>query len=185
MTEEEEEKSEVDSYFEANSEEEAVKKTLKEVLQEYVQTAELTTKSLDKSKNSKVLLFKQTVNGTLYRGFIKLVYFDASRLYNLGKCLYITHVIVSPRKGNFLDPTLKEILQENTNKLDSIYIESIMSERVVEYFEENGWSVVGGNNVFLKKAATGGRRKKKKNKTKKNKTKKNKTKKRSKKYTKK
>ena len=96
---------------------------------------------MDKSKNSKVLLFEQTVNGTLYRGYIKLVYFDANaiRLYNLGKCLYITHVIISPRKGNFLDPTLKEILQENTNKLDSIYIESIMSERVVEYFEENGW----------------------------------------------
>jgi hypothetical protein len=133
---------------------------------------------MNKNRNAKTLLFSQSVNGMLYRGFMRVVYLDCSRFKNLGKCLYITHIMISPRKGKFLNTDLKRILNDVSN-IDSIYIESILSDKVLSSFIANGWTE-DNNSVLLKKSPSGGKKRKmyKKNKTKKHvKKRKNKTKK--------
>ena len=112
-----------------------------------------------KHKNLKLLLFAQTINDILYRGFVKVVYMDLTRFQNLGKCLYITHVIITPRKGRILDKELKRILNDMPNLLDSVYIESILSDKVLESFVSNDWTAYN-NSVFIKNPLSGGKKKK-------------------------
>jgi len=148
------EKDQVDMYFEASEPSDI--KTLKEVLDDYLENTQVSAR---KFTNEEDLIFSQTKNGTLYRGYINVMYWNFGKLdrLKLGNCLYITHVIISPRKGNILDETLKEVL--NNPKINSIYIESIMADEVLESFLRKGWTQAGqDNSVYLKKTS-GGRRK--------------------------
>jgi len=152
--EDERERDEVDMYFEESETSDI--KPLKEVLDDYL---ERTPISARKYTNQEGLIFEQTKNGTLYRGYINVMYWNSGKLdrLKLGNCLYITHVIISPRKGNILDETLKEVL--NNPNINSIYIESIMAEEVLQSFLRKGWTQAGvDNSVYLKKTS-GGRRK--------------------------
>jgi hypothetical protein len=155
MDEVEMEKDQVDMYFEGSDPSDI--KTLKEVLDDYLENTPISPR---KFRNEEDLIFSQTKNGILYRGYINVMYWNAGKLldrFNLGNCLYITHVLISPRKGNILDETLKEVL--NNPKINSIYIESIMSDEVLESFLRKGWTQAGqDNSVYLKKTS-GGRRK--------------------------
>ena len=167
------EKDQVDMYFEGSDLSDI--KPLKEVLDDYLENTPISAR---KFANQEDLIFAQTKNGTLYRGYINVMYWNAGKFdrLKLGNCLYITHVLISPRKGNILDETLKEVL--NNPKIDSIYIESIMADEVLESFLRKGWTQVGQeNSVYLKKIS-GGRRKrtlKKRKNHKKRKTCKNRT----------
>jgi hypothetical protein len=51
-----------------------------------------------------------------------------------------------------LNSTLREILQES--KLQSIFIENVMSDKVREKFEINGWSIID-DSVYLEKQGGG------------------------------
>lgn len=106
------------------------------------------------SKRESELFFKQTKHGITYRGYLQLrCYRPPMRIRGstLGNCLYITHVLISPRRGKFFEPCLRRILDE-TSALDSLFIEAIRSDKIVEEMQRSGWQVVGENNIFLKKA---------------------------------
>jgi hypothetical protein len=124
--------------------------SLKETLKGYLEQTSL-NKTFFKDKNNAELCFCQTIDGTLYRGVVQVLYWDYNRHRSkLGKCLYITHAMISPRKGNILDSTLKEILQDE--RVDSVFIEAILDERLMAKFVEKGWQADGyANNVFIKK----------------------------------
>ena len=155
MEDSEMEKEQVDMYFEGSKPSDI--KPLKEVLDTYLESTPISQR---KFTNAEDLIFAQTINGTLYRGYINVMYWNAGKFdrLKLGNCLYITHVIISPRGGNVLDPTLREVL--NNPKINSIYIEAIMSDDALASFIRKGWTADGYNNVFLKKTS-GGKRKRK------------------------
>lgn len=162
MDEAEMEKDQVDRYFEESEHDPSDIKTLKEVLDDYLEDTQISAR---KFTNEEGLIFAQTKNSTLYRGYINVMYWNAGKFdrLKLGNCLYITHVVISPRKGNILDETLKEVL--NNPKINSIYIESIMADEVLESFLGKGWTQAGqDNSVYLKKTS-GGKRKTHKRKT--------------------
>jgi len=169
MEDSEMEKEQVDMYFEGSIPSDI--KPLKEVLEDYLENTPISQR---KSTNAEELIFAQTINGTLYRGYINVMYWNAGKFdrLKLGNCLYITHVIISPRGGNILDQTLREVL--NNPKINSIYIEAIMSDEALASFIRKGWTADGYNNsVFLKKTSGGKRKRRrtiKKRKTNKRKT---------------
>jgi hypothetical protein len=152
---EEMEKDEVESYFEDHDLDNI--EPLYLVLSNYLQSTPISS-MMNKDKNEETLVFKQTINGVLYRGFIKVNYLDCSRFKKLNRCLYITHVIITPRKGKILDTELKRLLNDMTN-IDSIFIESILSDKVIDSFSSNGWTI-DGDNAFIKKTSTGGKKRK-------------------------
>lgn len=119
--------------------------SLNNVLLDYLSITSISSK---KYINERELLFSQTENGILYRGYIRIMYLDCSRFKNLKKCLYITHVITSPRRGKIMDRDLRRILNESN--IDSIYIESILSDKVLESFISKGW-IKDNSSVILKK----------------------------------
>lgn len=154
--EKEMEKQEIDHMFQEKDISEI--QPLYDVLRNFLDTTPISS-MMHKHKNINLLLFAETINGVLYRGYIKAVYMDLTRLKNLGKCLYITHVIISPRKGNILDRDLKRILHDAPN-VDSIFIESILSDKVLNSFVSKGWTLDNySNNVFIKKVPGGGKKK--------------------------
>ena len=141
--EEDEEKLAVDQYFEDININETL--PLYNVLFDYV-----TKTNISKiiHKNVKDLLFSQIENGILYRGHIRVMYLDYTWFKNLGKCLYITHVIISPRRGKFLNRDLKILLNELN--IDSVYIESILSDKVLDSFVSNGGTKDNNSVMILK-----------------------------------
>jgi len=140
------EQQQIDAYFEGSDLSSI--KPLQEALNDYLVETEV---SPNKLRNVREILFAQTVNGTLYRGFITVTFWNWNHgrvdRHRLGNCLYITHVMISPRGGNIIDVALKEL---NNPKINSIYIESIMAEEVIESFVRKGWTR-DGENVYLKK----------------------------------
>jgi hypothetical protein len=141
--EEDEEKLAVDQYFEDININETL--PLYNVLFDYVTKTNI---SKIKHKNVKDLLFSQIENGILYRGHIRVMYLDYTWFKNLGKCLYITHVIISPRRGKFLNRDLKILLNELN--IDSVYIESILSDKVLDSFVSNGGTKDNNSVMILK-----------------------------------
>lgn len=140
--EEDIEKRVVDCYFDGINIDDV--QSLYNVLLNYLSTTAISSK---KYINEQELLFSQMENDILYRGYIKIMYLDCSRFKNLKKCLYITHVIISPRRGKFMDRDLRRILNESN--IDSVYIESILSDKVLDSFISQGW-IKDNSNVILK-----------------------------------
>jgi hypothetical protein len=141
MSDEEEiEKQAVDEYFEDIHE----TLPLYNVLYDYVTTTPI---SKIKHKNAQDLFFAQTENGVFYRGHIRAMYLDYTWFKNLGKCLYITHVIISPRRGQFLHRSLRQLFNELP--MDSVYIESILSQKVLDSFVSKGWTQDNNNNSVI------------------------------------
>jgi hypothetical protein len=125
--------------------------SLQEVLNDYIDRTPV-NKTMNKERNQEELLFAQVVNDTLYRGYIRVMYWDWSRKrpHPFPNCLYITHMMITPRGGNLLDTALKQVI--HNPKVDTIYIESIMSDDLLAKFQDKGWTVDGySNNVYLKK----------------------------------
>ena len=143
ILEEDEEKLAVDQYFEDININETL--SLHDLLFDYVSKTNICK---IKHRNGKDLLFSQIENGILYRGHIKVMYLDYTWFKNLNKCLYITHVIISPRRGKFLNRDLKILLNELN--IDSVYIESILSDKVLDSFVSNGW-IKDNNSVMILK----------------------------------
>lgn len=108
-------------------------------------------------RNPHTLLFSQTKGDVLYRGIITVAYVNNAKM-KMNNCLFIQNFMISPRGGNLLIPTFAELLN-STNKLSSIYVEAIMSEKVRDRFIENGWKQVGDDNVILIKSSGTGKKK--------------------------
>jgi hypothetical protein len=166
--EKEQEKQYIDYMFETYGEGKEMNSFYNEI-QNYLEHAKISP-LMNKNSAMKELLFVQNKNNREYRGYIKLSYLNCSRFNNLDKCLYITHVAITPRGGKFLSSELKRILNDN-DKLDSIYIESIQSDKVLDYYKNDGWSPVNiySNSVFIKKNKGGMKKKRKTRRYKKNK----------------
>jgi hypothetical protein len=94
-------------------------------------------------------LFAETIGGVRYRGHIQFNYLDCALFRNLGNCLYITHIIIHPRRGNFFKPTLEKILYENDN-IDTVFVEAIMSDKLLQSFEDDGW-IITNSSAFITK----------------------------------
>lgn len=140
------EKMEIDEYFERVDIEYI--HSLYELLTSYLQNIKI-VRMIDKHNKMKDSLFIKKDNKNLYRGFIRYNYIDCSNFQNLGNCLYITHIMIYPRRGDFFKPTLKKILYENDN-IDSIFIEAILSDKVLQSFIDNGWNIIN-NSCFITK----------------------------------
>jgi hypothetical protein len=119
----------VESKFEENGNPEPG--SLKDVLTTYLQSKTMPTQRIRHRYED--LLFKQEKNGFEYRGYIRV----GVGFINNKSCLSITHVVIAPRGGDLLNPTLTEILRDSP--LQSIMIENVMSEYVIEKFIEKGW----------------------------------------------
>jgi hypothetical protein len=131
--------------------EKPVYKSMYETLVEYLAETSI-SQTFQRRSNAKTLLFVETVGETEFRGMMTVVYVEAND-YNpvneLGECLYITHIMTSPRRGGFFKTTLRRILDDTVN-LKSVYVESIMSDRVEQSFVESGWKKAGrGNSVYI------------------------------------
>lgn len=140
------EKMTIDEYFEEVNMKYV--KSLYELLKIYLQNTKISNLK-DKHYNLKTFLFTEKIDNILYRGHIRFNYMDCSKFKNLGNCLYITHIMIYPRRGNFFKSTLKKILYENDN-IDTIFIEAIMSEKVLKSFEDDKW-IITDNSAFITK----------------------------------
>lgn len=140
------EKESIDNYFE-NIDEKSTE-SLYFTLRNYIENTTI-SEIKNKNRNAKTLLFSQNENNKLYRGYIRCIYLDASKLKKLGKSLYITHALIYPRKGNILDRELRRLLHDLSH-IDSVYIESILDDNVVSSFESKGWNIEYSN-AFIKK----------------------------------
>ena len=132
--------------------------TLSDALQSYIDSNAVSPK---RNKMNEIC-FIENRNGIVYKGSMSFYYWNAAENVvprkNLGKCLYITQFIISPRGGNIIEPILRqEIFQMPL--IDSIYIESILSTSVQNKYAATNWTRVNGNHFYLVKIV-GGRSKK-------------------------
>ena len=105
-----------------------------------------TTELSSRKKENVVVLFEESKNGVVYRGFLRAAYM----LYRGGlggakqedgfKTLYVTHAAVYPTGGKIVSDGLLGLLRTPL-QLDAVYIEAILDDAVVlPYFEKEGWT---------------------------------------------